>query len=88
MRLTDLTVAQREAVVTSELLGDCLGRLAVMEVTGIEQVSALLREEFAASIGNAEPREQAAYRYMLAMVEAFRDGDDQRQEQRVRDDVS
>jgi len=71
MKLTNLTLTQREAVITSGLLIDAFGRLGVMEPIGVEHVVDLLRAEFAASIDDSY--EQVAYRHLIAMVEAFRD---------------
>jgi len=72
-RLSDLTLTQREAVVTAELLSDCFGRLGVMEGSGIEEVLIMLRQQFAASIDNSQPSEQLAYHHMIMMVQAFSD---------------
>jgi hypothetical protein len=38
MKLSDLTLTQREAIITSGLLIDCFGRLGVMEAIGVEHV--------------------------------------------------
>jgi len=75
MKLSDLTLTQREAIITSGLLIDCFGRLGVMEAIGVEHVVDLLRVEFAASINNSQPSERVAYHHMIAMVKAFRDAD-------------
>ena len=74
-RLSELTLTQREAVVTAELLCDCFGRLAVMEASGIEEVLIMLRQQFAASIDNSQPSERLAYHHMIMMVQAFSDTD-------------
>jgi len=75
MKLSNLTLTQREAIITSGLLIDAFGRLGVMESIGVEHVADLLRAEFAASIDDSQPCERAAYHHLIGMVMAFRDAD-------------
>jgi hypothetical protein len=81
--LTELSEAEREAVVTAEVLTDAFGRLGTMEADAVSEVLSLLQHAFAATIESSEPRERIAFHHLIMMVQAFRDPDIQQQQQRM-----
>ena len=83
-KLSDLSEAEREVVVTAEVLTDAFGRLGAMEADGVGEVLSLLQHAFAPTVERSEPRERIAFHYLIMMVQAFRDSDSQQQQQRMR----
>src|SRR5262245_40091213 len=83
-KLTELSEAERAAIVTAEALSEAFGQLGTMKADGVEQVLILLQQMFAPTIESSERRERMAFHHLVMMVRAFANDSSRKQPQPAR----